>query len=139
MKDVGAAAADVLVVLAFDHALVDADSSVHIAHELDADLADNVSSSGDRAEAMDNFFKQLAQKRPQLSYKDIRTAAERLPFSPQMMDAVRLAAVDFGETIKVVSDTPSSSSRASCSPKTWSSKWTRWWPTPRTWRTVGSC
>ncbi|KAE9068851.1 hypothetical protein PF005_g16216 [Phytophthora fragariae] len=101
-----AAAADVLVVLAFDHTLVDVDSNVHIARELDVNLSNNVSSSSDRAKATDSLFMQLAQKRPPLSSADIRHAAERLPFSPQMVDAVRLAAEDFGATIKVLSDAP---------------------------------
>ncbi|KAJ8542643.1 hypothetical protein ON010_g12169 [Phytophthora cinnamomi] len=105
MKD-SAAAADVLVVFAFDHGLVDTDSSVHIAHSLDAASSSTVSSGGDRAQSMDDFFQQLVQKRPQLSSTDIHNATERLPFSPSMVDAVRLAAEDFGATVDVVGDIP---------------------------------
>ncbi|KAG7391681.1 putative phosphatase phospho1 [Phytophthora pseudosyringae] len=100
--------ADVLVLLAFDHTLVDVDSSVHLAQQLDAELAHAVwtkhDQNVDRAKAMDGFFVRLARERPQVTHEDIRRAAQRPPVRQHLVDAIRLAVDDFGATCKVVSD-----------------------------------
>ncbi|GMF65058.1 unnamed protein product [Phytophthora lilii] len=97
--------ADVLVLFAFDQTLVNVDSNVHLARELDAELAKTVNwNHGDRPEQMDQFLGRLAKERPQVSHEDIVNAAQRLPFSPHLVDAIRLAVDDFGATAKIVSD-----------------------------------
>ncbi|KUF96794.1 Meiotic recombination protein DMC1 [Phytophthora nicotianae] len=102
--------ADVLVLFAFDNVLVDVDSDIHIARALDADLVNTIWSKNaadkkiDRAKTMDEFFVELAKHHPEVTHEDIRNAAQRLPFSQSILDAVRLVVDDFGATCKIVSD-----------------------------------
>ncbi|POM69616.1 Pyridoxal phosphate phosphatase [Phytophthora palmivora] len=104
----GELSADVLVLFTFDNTLVDVDSNLHIAQQLDATLANAVwtkyDQQVDRAKVMDQFLVQLAEKCPQVSCVDIRNAAQRLPYNHHMVDAIRLAVDDFGATCKIVSD-----------------------------------
>ncbi|KAG6579755.1 Pyridoxal phosphate phosphatase [Phytophthora cinnamomi] len=103
---------DVLVVFAFDHTLAATDSDVHISRELSPEVANTVWTSHkagevDRSKVMDEFFVQLARKRPPVSSEDIRDAAGRLPFSQGVVDALRFAVDDFGATCVILTDATS--------------------------------
>ncbi|KAK1935053.1 Thiamine phosphate phosphatase-like protein [Phytophthora citrophthora] len=102
--------ADVLVLFAFDHGLVNVDSNVHITQALDAQVSTDLWANYDahkkdtnRSKIMDQFFVQLAKQRP-VMYEDIRNAVQGLPFDEEMVSAIRLAVDHFGATCKIVSD-----------------------------------
>lgn len=97
----------VLVVFDYDWSLVNDDSDLFIFQQLHPELLLELR---DRylhvqwTQLMDELLLRLALERPELTATAIRETLARIPVQPRMLDAVRLAALDHGARVHIVSD-----------------------------------